>query len=74
MSEVVFPIKLNDAYTCQGTDAEGRYLTFDDLLSEGEKVPTYADDEGNCWGPFGTVVMLGDGLWIIADEPQPGTT
>lgn len=66
----MFPIKLNDEYTCQGRDANGVYVGYDDLLSEGERVASMDDGEGNCWGPFGVVVRKADGLWIIAEREQ----
>jgi hypothetical protein len=64
-----FPIKLNDAYTCQGFDAKGESMVFDDLLYEGEivgvgEVPEdYEDREARA--PFGNVVRKPDGLWIV---------
>lgn len=62
----VFPIKLNDKYTCQGFDANGQYVVFDDLLSEGDRVASFSDSEGNCYGPFAVVVRRDDGLWAEA--------
>lgn len=65
------PVKLNDNYTCKGRDADDAYIAFDDLLSEGERVPTVqvgdGDDADQC-GPYGLVVMREDGLWIEAEE------
>lgn len=60
-----FPIKLNDAYTCQGVDADGRPVTFDDLLSEGQTVADYTDVDGNAYGPMHVVVAQADGLWVV---------
>jgi hypothetical protein len=67
MHTLHLPVKLNDAYTCQGRDARGASIGFDDLLSEGERVATASrgDDQ---WGPYGVVVRRDDGLWIVAEE------
>jgi hypothetical protein len=65
---LALPAKLDDGYTCRGTDANGEQFTFEDLLELGEKVGTSADDKGNVWGPFGVVVRRVDELWIVADE------
>lgn len=63
---VKLPVKLNDAYPCQGKDAEGAYIAFDDLLDEGERVATLqvGDDQ---FGPFGVVVRREDGLWVVPE-------
>ena len=66
------PVKLHDGYSCQGVDADGVYVTYGDLLSEGERVASTDDGEGNCWGPYGVVVRKADGLWIVAEDvPLP---
>jgi hypothetical protein len=66
---VEFPIKLNDSYPCQGIEQPGgAAVAFDDLLSEGDVVAKYADDEGNTWGPSGIVVRREDGLWIVPED------
>jgi hypothetical protein len=59
-----YPIKLNDGYTCQGYDADGRYIVFDDLLGEGERVGP-SDGEGNVH-VNAYVVRREDGLWVEA--------
>ena len=69
---LALPAKLDDEYTCRGTDANGEQFAFEDLLELGEKVGTSADDKGNVWGPLGVVVKRDDGLWIVADEPSEG--
>lgn len=53
--EVAYPVKLNDNYTCQGRDANGVPIYWDDLLNEGD----YADE----YGSF-IVVLRDDGLWV----------
>jgi len=63
-TSVRFPVKLNDRYTCQGIDAEGDQVYFEDLLSEGERVGSYSDGFGNVYGPMATVVRKDDGLWV----------
>jgi hypothetical protein len=63
---VVFPIKLNDSYPCQGRDHHGEYVTFNDILREGDVVATFTDCEGNSYGPYGVVVRRENGLWIEA--------
>lgn len=65
--EILFPVKLierADGCAIAGHDEEGGLVCFEDLLSEGDRVAKYSDDEGNCWPPFGTVVRHADGLWI----------
>ena len=64
---IMLPVKLNDSYTCQGRDANGNYVVFDDLLREGERVATrrVGDD---LYGPHGVVTRHGDGLWIEAES------
>lgn len=64
MSRVEFPVKLNDNYTCQGFDAAGDSVVFDDLLYEGQEVGSYSDGDGNVYGPMHTVVRKEDGLWV----------
>ncbi len=59
-----FPVKLNDCYTCQGIDAEGVQVYFEDLLDEGQQVGSYSDGFGNVYGPMATVVRKDDGLWV----------
>jgi hypothetical protein len=62
---VNFPIKLDDDYPCQGTDAIGGRVTFDDLLFVGMKVgDPVPGDPLNAFPPFGVVVQENDGLWI----------
>lgn len=67
-----FPVKLNDRYTCQGTDASGIAVTFDDLLGEGDLVASAITDHGGEYGPYGEVRRKDDGLWIeeILDDPD----
>ena len=64
--DALFPVKLNDDYTCQGRDRDGEYCVFDDLLSEGDRVASLVDEDGNTFGPFGVVVRKPNGLWIVA--------
>lgn len=59
------PIKLNDDYTCQGRDARGESVVFDDLLREGDEVADHQDELGNLYGPMHPVVRRDDGLWIV---------
>lgn len=63
---LTLPVKLNDKYTCQGRQQDGKFVTFDDLCEEGDLIPTFCvgDEE---FGPFGVVVRREDGLWI---EPE----
>ncbi len=60
-----FPVKLDDDYACQGRNARGEFVTYDDLLSEGDQVGEFSDGEGNVWGPMHVVVRRVDGLWIV---------
>ena len=68
MSDLRYPIKLNDDYTCQGTDAEGTELTFSALLHEGSEVGSWHPDDENGEPMYvsGKVVRRDDGLWIEA--------
>lgn len=66
-NELKLPVKLNDDYTCQGRDADGVSVVFEDLLSEGERVATLTVDDDH-FGPFGVVVRRDDGLWILAED------
>ncbi len=61
-----YPIKLNDSYTCQGHDADGEYVTFNDLLDVGDLVG-HLDDNGDVFPPLGIVVQRDDGLWVVAE-------
>jgi hypothetical protein len=64
VSDLAYPIKLDDDYPCQGTDAFGETQTFDDLLTEGMSVgPKVGDDVF----PTGVVVRRDDGLWAVAE-------
>jgi hypothetical protein len=61
------PCKLNPRYTCQGVDASGIAVTFDDLLNEGDLVATAVTGEGDNqteYGPYGEVVRRNGELWI----------
>lgn len=64
MNDLAYPIKLNDEYPCQGTDALGEMQTFDDLLREGMEVGP-SDEDGNVYAT-GEVVRKADGLWAVA--------
>lgn len=64
-TRAVFPVKLNDNYTCQGIDAEGDSVVFGDLLYEGAEVGSHVDRDGNIYGPMHAVVRKDDGLWAI---------
>lgn len=70
--ELHLPVKLDEDYTCQGQergrDGHGEQVYFDDLLHEGDLVPTFSDGD-NTYGPHGLVVRRDDGLWIEATEP-----
>lgn len=61
-----YPIKLNDDYTCQGTDALGKSVTFTDLLWEGDRVGPVDEDEAEAMYVDGIVVLKDDGLWVVA--------
>lgn len=63
---LAFPIKLNDNYTCQGHDANGDPVVFDDLLYEGQLVGSelLPDGSGDSFPPYGRVVRREDGLWV----------
>ena len=67
---IAFPVKLNDGYPCQGFDAEGAPVYFEDLLYEGDQVADFMDEDGNLYGPMHTVVYRDDGLWI--EPPSRG--
>jgi hypothetical protein len=47
------PIKLNMRYTCQGTDAQGIEIVYDDLLLGPNET-----------GPYGEVIDREGQLWI----------
>ena len=68
MSDLHYPIKLDDDYTCQGVDARGGEVAFSDLLRAGDKVgPSHPDDvdfEDEAMYLSGIVVRRDDGLWI----------
>lgn len=67
MSAVEYPVKLHDAYPCQGIDAAGRGVTYFDLLDEGDRVgEPVPGDPLNAFPPYGRVVRRDDGLWIEA--------
>jgi hypothetical protein len=75
---MTYPIKLNDRYTCQGIDANGKSVVFSDLLSVGEKVGPLAPgfEERDFTGEDamfidGVVVRRPDGLWV---EALPGVS
>lgn len=72
MSDLSYPIKLNDDYTCQGIDAGGNSVAFSDLLREGERVGPYApgDELGEAMYVDGIVVRRDDGLWVEALPPS----
>ena len=58
-----FPIRLNEAYPCQGVTPAGRDVAFDDLLTEGQRVATFTDRDAS-FGPLATVIRKPDGLWV----------
>jgi hypothetical protein len=63
--EIAYPVKLNDNYTCQGRDANGVSIYWDDLLNEGD----HADEYGGS-----IVVRRADGLYVERDtRPHCGT-
>jgi hypothetical protein len=63
VTDLAYPIKLDDDYPCRGVDALGETQTFDDLLREGMEVgPRVGDDVF----PTGIVVRRDDGLWAVA--------
>lgn len=64
MSDLAYPIKLDDDYPCRGRDALGEVQTFDDLLTEGMEVGPKAGDEVFITGH---VVRRADGLWAVAE-------
>lgn len=63
-----YPIKLNDNYTCQGIDADGKSVVYGDLLDEGDLVgpchPGEEDDPGEAMYVDARVVRREDGLWV----------
>lgn len=63
------PVTLNPGYTCQGTDADGKSVTFDDLLSAGDTVDLLPTPEN---GPQpedgGGVVIERDGELVIVER------
>lgn len=66
--DTAYPVKLNDAYPCQGYDADGKPVFWEDLLDEGMRVgPSIGDDVF----PNATVVRKSDGLWVVGDDPTP---
>lgn len=66
-----YPVKLDDGYPCRGVDANGRHVTYFDLLREGERVgEPVPGDPLNAFPPFGIVVEREDGLWIEAEPPE----
>ena len=74
MSDLRYPIKLNDAYPCQGTDAAGESITFTDLLHEGARVGPFDPEDCESGEPLyesGVVVAREDGLWIEAVAGAP---
>jgi hypothetical protein len=54
------PIKLNMRYTCQGTDAQGIEIVYDDLLYAGDMVSLGPNETG----PYGEVIDREGQLWI----------
>jgi hypothetical protein len=64
MSDLAYPIKLDDDYPCRGIDALGETQTFKDLLTEGMEVGPEVDGEVF---PTGEVVRRDDGLWCVAE-------
>jgi hypothetical protein len=74
MSDLRYPIKLNDDYTCQGIDADGKSITFTDLLHEGARVGPFDPEDCESGEPLyesGVVVAREDGLWIEAVAGAP---
>lgn len=69
MTDLAYPIKLDDDYPCRGTDAFGETQTFSDLLTEGMEVGPEID--GDVF-PTGKVVRRDDGLWAVADGAEEG--
>jgi hypothetical protein len=65
MSDLAYPIKLDDDYPCRGVDAMEDEQIFDDLLFEGQSVGP-KDEDGNVH-PTGEVVRKPDGLWAVAE-------
>jgi hypothetical protein len=71
---LVYPIKLNDDYPCQGIDAGGNSVVFGDLLDAGDTVGPPEDQEAFDAYPTGgvaayvdgVVVRRDDGLWVEA--------
>jgi len=63
VSDLAYPIKLEDDYPCRGIDALGEVQTFNDLLREGMEVGPELDGEVF---PTGEVVQREDGLWAVA--------
>ena len=66
MAELAYPIKLNDNYTCQGTDANGASVFWDDLLYEGDVTGPSGPGGGEGYSDA-RVVRRDDGLWVEAD-------
>lgn len=64
-----YPVKLNDSYTCQGVDADGEQVYYDDLLKEGDQVGSKDADE-NVFVDA-RVVRRVDGLWVVAWRHAP---
>lgn len=64
MSDLTYPIKLDDDYPCRGHDALGELQTFNDLLEEGMEVGPEFDGEVFTTGE---VVRRDDGLWVVAE-------
>lgn len=63
MTDLAYPIKLDDDYPCRGRDALGELQTFNDLLTEGMEVGPELDGEVFATGE---VVRRDDGLWVVA--------
>jgi hypothetical protein len=53
---VRLPVRLNPSYTCQGQDADGVHVTFDDLLAEGDVIEK----------PHGVVADVDGELQVVA--------
>lgn len=68
---VKYPIKLDDSYTCQGIDADGETVIFNDLLSEGDGVGPWDEEQEAAVFMDAIVVRRDDGLWVVADERRP---
>ena len=64
MSDLAYPIKLDDDHPCRGVDALGELQTFNDLLREGMVIGPEVD--GDVF-PTGEVVRRDDGLWVVAE-------